>query len=950
MQSEPFFPIDYQTVKDADDNLVFYFWCLNRKSESVLVKIINYQPTAHLELPDNLSREKIDLIVKYIESKTKWRNKSPTSFKIVEKICLYYYKPNIKTKFILFSFKNSDDIYNLKNLLKNPVNIEGVGTIGLRLWEYDISPIRKFLSLKGCSFSQWFSIEPAKNTQIVSVCKHEYTCTANKFFPIENKISQEWRLYPSQLAIDIETYSPNHNNMPVAVRSTDVVYMVSCIFEHYVNGERKIENYAILYGDCSPVENAEVIKVDDEVELIRQLEALIVRLDPDFVTGYNILYYDYMYLDARLKRNLEEWGVCGRLKNKPSTMQKIIMNTNAFGNNTMYNLSMPGRVNIDLYPIIRFSSYKLDIYKLDFVSKHFLDEQKHDVKAKEMFEIYERTQISSVKDKQRSLDEMAKVLKYCIQDSVLVVKLFHKLGVQIDLIQSSNILGVPIIDIYTKGQQVKCLSQIYDECYKHDIVMDHKDEGTFSYEGGFVNEPEKGLHRNIICLDFASMYPSNMQAYNISYETLVAPEYESMVKDEDCFTFDIESKDLFEPVSESEADDSDSESENTIPVAQRKLRYKFKFVKHSVRKGIIPIIEEKLVSERRLVKKEMKTLDPDSFLYMTLEKRQLALKVASNSVYGFLAAYKLPLIQGAMAITYKGREQIKTVNEFLKKNYPNARIIYNDTDSVFVDMGIEDPIKCLEMGKLLASQINGLFPPPVNIEFEKAMIILNLKKKKYGYRKIAEKDDPKKGIKRGDYEPTINKKGIVTARRDNCKWMRDIYDQCLESILYERSFEHTLNIIFDNVLRLFRKQVDPADMTIIRTLGANYKSENAFMKIFADELRRKGKVVTPGDRLQYILIKNNEELVGKKMILLEDYTNEEIDNLYYLEKLVMNPIEQLLEVAYPKTQHFYFVAKKKKLYVNNVIKMIIEGLKTDTIEGVVSTIKENMKKDRVIYI
>jgi DNA polymerase delta subunit 1 len=278
-----------------------------------------------------------------------------------------------------------------------------------------------------------------------------------------------------------------------------------------------------------------------------------------------------------------------------------------------------------------------------------------------------------------------------------------------------------------------------------------------------------------------------------------------------------------------------------------------------------------------------------------LEKRQLAIKIAGNSIYGFLAAYALPLIQGAMATTWTGRQLITTVNDYLLKHYPDCRIIYNDTDSVMVDMRITDPKDCDRIGNKLADEITSLFPDPVKLEFEKAMRILNLMKKKYAYFNIK---------KDGSIDYNINRKGILTARRDNCSWMRDMYDTALLSILKKEELETTFKIVFDALEKLQTNTVNPEDLCIVRSLGANYKAENYFMKVFADELRKKNKPVNPGDRLKYLLLdKPEEEHRGKKMILLEDFLEnpEKIDHQHYIS-LIGSHLEQLFTIAFP--EHF----------------------------------------------
>ena len=61
------------------------------------------------------------------------------------------------------------------------------------------------------------------------------------------------------------------------------------------------------------------------------------------------------------------------------------------------------------------------------------------------------------------------------------------------------------------------------------------------------------------------------------------------------------------------------------------------FVKPSVKKGILPLILEELLSARKRAKQELaRATDP--FEKAVLDGRQLALKISANSVYGFTGA------------------------------------------------------------------------------------------------------------------------------------------------------------------------------------------------------------------------------------------------------------------------------------------------------------------------
>ena len=94
------------------------------------------------------------------------------------------------------------------------------------------------------------------------------------------------------------------------------------------------------------------------------------------------------------------------------------------------------------------------------------------------------------------------------------------------------------------------------------------------------------------------------------------------------------------------------------------------FVKTSVKKGLLPIILEDLLSARKRAKADLKK-ETDPFRKAVLDGRQLALKISANSVYGFTGATvgKLPLLAISSSVTSYGRtmiEKTKQVRSFIR--------------------------------------------------------------------------------------------------------------------------------------------------------------------------------------------------------------------------------------------------------------------------------------------
>lgn len=219
---------------------------------------------------------------------------------------------------------------------------------------------------------------------------------------------------------------------------------------------------------------------------------------------------------------------------------------------------------------------------------------------------------------------MTRIMKYCDQDSVLCIELFDKIMCWIGLVEVSNVVGVTLVELFTRGQQLRVLSQVYDFASKLGYIIDERNVPRMEYSGGFVYEPIPGLYEYIPCLDFKSLYPSVMIAYNICYTTLVPPELMDKIPDELCHVFR-----WTEEIELNPHDEDDPEVNEKIKT--KSVEYYYKFVKQPI--GLLPQILTQLISQRDAVKKQMKT-EKDPVILEVLDRRQLALKVSSNSVSG----------------------------------------------------------------------------------------------------------------------------------------------------------------------------------------------------------------------------------------------------------------------------------------------------------------------------
>lgn len=519
-------------------------------------------------------------------------------------------------------------------------------------------------------------------------------------------------------------------------------------------------------------------------------------------------------------------------------------------------------------------------------------------------------------------EKMVKIVKYCIQDSELVLDLFAKLNIWISLIKFAGTNGVTISQLFTKGQQIRCYSQLIDECYKNNIVINKRKFAKHHFKGAYVVKPLIGLKLNIGTLDFNSLYPSIIIAYNLCFTTNVKIEDINKFDPEDLHIFEWSQEEPLVPKNKDDESDSDEETKPEQTVIKQ---YKFAFVKKHVQEGILPKFIKRMIKERKDIKNEVKEIkellelaskisDFEEFKEKSSKKSafcntyisqfsnfsdftnvsklqcivktqlETSLKVSTNSVYGFLGAQTkgiLPLIEAAMVVTHMGKVLINQVFDYAKATR-NAKVVYGDTDSAMLDLNIVDRKDCYPEFLKLQDEINGipdkqiidengnvqiipgkkgLFLDPLKIELEKCGDMFNIAPKKYGIRLFGKNGEY---IKDNDGQDKIMEKGVLTARRDNHQRIRNVYRKIFRSILSKGAFLDNYKLIINEIVSLLRNEIKAEELTIITGIGSDYKKENIATNIFASELSRMGNPVQAGDRVGYVVVRTKDELKAFK--------------------------------------------------------------------------------------
>ena len=525
----------------------------------------------------------------------------------------------------------------------------------------------------------------------------------------------------------------------------DPVIQIANVVTRYGEDKPFVRNVFCM-DTCSQIVATKIFSFDVEQKMLMKWRDFLEEVDPDVIIGYNIANFDFPYLLERAKHlKVARFPYWTRLKNTQSLSKKTNFSSKQMGNRDTKATNTNGRLQLDLLQLVQ-RDHQLRSYTLNSVCAHFLKEQKEDVHHTMITELYNG-----------DANSRRRLAVYCLKDAYLPQRLLDKLMCLVNYTEMARVTGVPFNYLLARGQQVKFISQLFRKALEQNLVIPNlSNEGTDDqYEGATVIEPTRGYYDvPIATLDFASLYPSIIQAHNLCYTTLLnktAVEKLGLKKDEDYIV--TPNGDMF--------------------------------CTDKVRKGLLSQILEELLGARKKAKREL-AVETDPFKKAVLNGRQLALKISANSVYGITGATvgKLPCLAIASSTTSYGRQMIEKTKEEVENKYTiangythDAQVIYGDTDSVMVQFGTSELAKAMELGQEAADYVSGKFIKPIKLEFEKVYFpYLLINKKRYAGLYWT---NPSKWDK-------MDSKGIETVRRDNCRLVQTVIETSLRMLLIDR--------------------------------------------------------------------------------------------------------------------------------------------------------------------
>lgn len=525
-------------------------------------------------------------------------------------------------------------------------------------------------------------------------------------------------------------------------------------------------------------------------------------------------------------------------------------------------------------------------------------------------------------------EDRATVGRYCLQDCNLVIDLYRKLETFNNSMSMANVCSVPVSYIFTRGQGIKIESLIFKFCRDKEVVIPvlpvpAQGGEADSYEGAIVLDPEPGFYSTspIGVCDFASLYPSTIVSENISHDSLV---WVKDFTDDGIWIADQWGSDTFDEHHGFAYTDIEFDIIRPDPNDTRKHPSKIKCGRRICRfakpldgtKSTLPQITTWLLQARSAKKKEMKA-EKDPERYALLDSEQLAYKLTGNSLYGQLGSgtFKIRLQALAASVTAYGRKQILFAKAAIERFYGpeaipihpkcSAKVVYGDTDSLFVQFNVKDPAT----GELLQGRearqatiditdeaghfITKALAAPHDFEFDKAFDpLLMFSKKRYAGNMYEENAD--------DY---VHKyMGIALKRRDNAPIVKTIYGGAMKMLLDKRDVAGAFRFVKEKCMELVGGGVSLGQLTVTKSLRDHYADPTRIAhKALADRMaeRDPGTAPAAGDRIGFVFVcpKGGQEVSKLQGDRIETPAYIKAHGLtpdyrHYIEHQLMNPISQ----------------------------------------------------------
>ncbi len=647
-----------------------------------------------------------------------------------------------------------------------------------------------------------------------------------------------------RVAFDIEVYSEG-NRIPDANKADDKIICISFVGSNGLKRILALKRDDVNEGERVPECESNVEIFNNEKQLIE--ETFKIFEDYPIVLSYNGDNFDLKYIYNRAINHL------GFIKEKIPVYMTITQQSEV--------AHLQNGIHVDLYKFFHNQAIKVSAFRnvysdvtLDTVSQTFLDIGKIEL------------------DKAISELPVNELGYYCLRDSEITLALttFNSNLIMNLIILLMRITRLSMEDLTRQGVSAWLRNLFYAEhrarafiIPKSDYIQKLKGKASTKamikgkkYKGAIVVKPVPGVHFNVVVLDFASLYPSIIKTWNLSYETVNCPHPECR--------------------------------SNKIPETHHWVCTK----KVGIMSLIIGLLRDLRVKYFKNKAKDKTLSKEEREMYNIITQ---SLKIIINASYGVFGSEAFPLfcLPVAEATTAIGRYAItETQNKCAELG---IEVIYGDTDSVFLKNPTKEQIE-----KIIEWSDQEL---EIELDIEKAYRYLALSDRKKNYLGVYK-------------DGNVDVKGLTGKKRHIPNFIQNAFLEMIEELRkvqipedFEEAKQRIRNKLKGFIKKLEKFEFSVAELAFQMTLSKDLDKYNKTIPQHVRAARllatKYNKKLKSGDIIQFVKTKGPEGVLPVELAKVTDISVKK-----YKQQLE-STFEQVLDAMGIQFEELYGVKVQK---------------------------------------
>ncbi|KAJ2234000.1 DNA polymerase zeta [Coemansia sp. RSA 485] len=637
----------------------------------------------------------------------------------------------------------------------------------------------------------------------------------------------------------------------------------------------------------------------DEQSLINDLAQWTCKVDPDILSGYEVQSSSWGFLiqrtqaiyerrlDIQLGRVISSYQFSHWGANNGQEQSKA-----EWGRRKSSGFKIAGRHVLNIWRLMR-SELNLTSYTFQSIVWQVLKERCPHFSPSNLALWFKN---GSVVSRIRAVRHMLYQAKTCL-----------RILAQTDIVtrasEMARVIGIDLDSVFTRGSQLRVESLMARIAGPEQYLLLSPTREQVSRQRAaeclpLVLEPQSKYYTDpVVVLDFQSLYPSIMIAFNICYSTCLgsleeaaSPLGSAETRCADQRRLGFTSIDM-PPGMLTALKDHVNISPNGIV-----------FVKPSVRRGLLGRMLQELLESRVMLKEAMKRWgSEDAELGKKLDAWQMGLKLIANVTYGYTGASfsgRMPCVDIADAIVQCGREMLESTIRFIHSKHTvwGARVVYGDTDSVFIHLPGKSRESAFQLGKEIAEAVTERSPAPIKLKFEKVyQPCVLLTKKRYAGWMFTSVDQK---------EPLLDVKGMELVRRDGCKATQRILEGTMDILFKTNDLSLVKSFVIAEISKVVRGDQPLQEFIIAKEVRmGTYSGRNlpAHAKVAADNMLN-NTCAEPqyGERVPYVVVSKSRhsrltDQVVRPQILLQQ-PDLCLDYQYYVDKQILPALDRFLSL------------------------------------------------------